>query len=80
MHYREAYGFMSQAPFICNFGERIDSIEYLIYFEMLKMVEIKLLAKTGRPEQGILQLMGHYLEDKVINDLPLRPILPFNIN
>ena len=65
-HFPEAFGFINQAPLICNFGEQIDSIETIIYFELLKMVEAKLMTKIGRPEQGILLLMGHYYENKVI--------------
>ena len=41
---------MSQAPFICNFGESVADLETLVTFEMLKMVELKLLTKIGRPE------------------------------
>jgi hypothetical protein len=45
---------VSQAPFICNFGEQVPDIETLVVFEMLKMVEIKLMTKIGRPEQAII--------------------------
>ena len=41
---------MSQAPFVCNFGEQLPDIDTLIVFEMLKMTEVKLLTKIGRPE------------------------------
>lgn len=49
-HFKEAWNFVSQAPFICNFGEQVPDVETLVVFEMLKMVEIKLLTKIGRPE------------------------------
>ena len=53
-HFSEAWNFVSQAPFICNFGEQIPDMETLVVFEMLKMVELKLLTKIGRPEQSVL--------------------------
>ncbi len=53
-HFTEAWNFVSQAPFICNFGEQVPDIETLVVFEMLKMVEIKLMTKIGRPEQAII--------------------------
>ena len=49
-HYLEACNFVSQAPFICNFGEQLPDIDTLIVFEILKMTEVKLLTKIGRPE------------------------------
>jgi hypothetical protein len=53
-HFTEAWNFISQAPFICNFGEQMVDTEALLVFEMLKMVEIKLLTKIGRPEQAVI--------------------------
>lgn len=53
-HFTEAWNFVSQAPFVCNFGEQIADIETLVVFEMLKMVELKLLTKIGRPEQAVI--------------------------
>jgi hypothetical protein len=32
----------------------VPDIETLVVFEMLKMVEIKLMTKIGRPEQAII--------------------------
>jgi hypothetical protein len=60
-HYLEALNFISQAPFICTFGEQqaID-FEALVVFEMLKMAEVKLLTKVGRPEQAVIQLNNRF--------------------
>jgi hypothetical protein len=53
-HYYEAWNFICQAPFMCIFGESIPDMETLLVFEMLKMVELKLLTKIKRPEQSII--------------------------
>lgn len=77
-HFVEAFGFINQAPMICNFGEQIDNIETLLYFEMLKMVESKLMTKIGRPEESILLLISHYFENKIINDEQFNALFPFS--
>ena len=43
-------------------------VETLIVFEMLKMVELKLLTKIGRPEQAIIQLSNRFFQNKIIDD------------
>jgi hypothetical protein len=48
-HFYEAFSFINQAPTICNFGQN-DTVQTIIYFEMFKMVETKLLTKIGKPE------------------------------
>ena len=58
--WHEALNFISQAPFICNFGEQEVNTETLIVFEMLKMVELKLLTKIGRPEHSVIMLNNRY--------------------
>lgn len=67
-HFKEAWNFVSQAPFICNFGEQVPDLETLVVFEMLKMVELKLLTKIGRPEQAIIQISNRFFQNKIIND------------
>ena len=69
---------MSQAPFICNFGEKLPDIETLIVFEMLKMAELKLLTKIGRPEQSVIQLSNKYFQNKIINDENFNKMFPYS--
>ena len=77
-HFKEAWNFMSQAPFICNFGEQVPDIETLVVFEMLKMVEIKLLTKIGRPEQAIIVLSNRFFRNRIIDDEQLNKLFPFS--
>ena len=77
-HFKEAWNFVSQAPFICNFGEQVPDVETLVVFEMLKMVELKLLTKIGRPEQAIIQLCNRYFQNKVIDDEQFNKLFPFS--
>ena len=69
---------MSQAPFICNFGEKLPDIQTLIVFEMLKMAELKLLTKIGRPEHSVIQLSNKYFQNKIINDENFNKMFPYS--
>ena len=40
----------------------------MIIFEMLKMVEIKLLTKIGRPENAIIAVTNRFFRSKIIDD------------
>ena len=62
-HYHHAYSFISQAPFICNIAEERDDIESMVYYELMKMIEVKVLgSKMERVEQGIITLINHYYD------------------
>ena len=74
----EAWNFVSQAPLICNFGQQIMDIETLLVFEMLKMIELKLLTKTGRPEQAIILLSNRVCSRSLIEDEEFRQLFPFS--
>ena len=77
-HFTEAWNFISQSPFICNFGKNVLDIETLLVFEMLKMVEIKLLTKIGRPEQAVITLNNRFFQNKVIDDEEFNRKFPFS--
>lgn len=76
-HFVEAWNFVSQAPFVCNFGDALADIETLIIFEILKMVEVKLLTKIGRPENAIIQLSNRFFRSKIIDDEQYNELFPF---
>lgn len=62
-HFKEAWCFVSQAPVMVVRTESSAQAEQdhiLIYLEILKMTEIKLLTKIGQPEQAIIQAQAHY--------------------
>lgn len=56
-HFREAWCFVSQAPIMvvaADSSAQAEQDHILIYLEILKMIEIKLLTKIGQPEQAII--------------------------
>lgn len=67
-HFIEAINFLSQAPFICNFGEQEMSFDALALQQMLKMAENKLLTKVGQPERAIIQLTSQFFEQTMIGN------------
>ena len=77
-HYVEALKFVRQAPFVCNFGEQALSYDAIVVFDLLKMVEVKLLTKVGRPEHAIITLQSRFHQHKMIEDEQFNKQFPFS--